>query len=83
MSDPAALRKEFYDLPDDAKVDRATVAAVAYLQPQTMEKMAIKGGGPPYSRRGRMALYVKRDVKVWMESGQRVENTAQLSGAAA
>ena len=37
-ADTAALRAEFYRLPDEALVDRATVAAVRYVEPQTVEK---------------------------------------------
>lgn len=76
--DPASLRGEFYSLPDDAKVDRATAAAAAYLMPQTMESLAIRGGGPPYTKFGRRALYMKKDIVTWLDQGQRVHNTAQL-----
>lgn len=77
-TDTAALRAEFYRLPDEALVDRATVAAVRYVEPQTVEKEAIKGGGCVYQRIGRRALYRKADVLDWMErTGRRVENTAQ------
>lgn len=81
QADPAALRAEFYSLPDEALVDRATVAAFRYVEPQTVEKEAIKGGGCPYVRIGRRALYRKADVLAWAASrGRRVENTAQLAG---
>lgn len=76
-SDPATLRAEFYSLPEHARVDRATAAAAAFLSPATLEAAAIRGGGPPYTRIGRKALYVKADVLSWLD-GRRVENTAQL-----
>ena len=82
-ADTAALRAEFYRLPDEALVDRATVAAVRYVEPQTVEKEAIRGGGCRYCRIGRRALYKKADVLDWMErTGRRVENTAQLAEVA-
>ncbi|MBK6864092.1 MAG: DNA-binding protein [Ideonella sp.] len=84
QADPAALRAEFYRLPDEALIDRQTWAAVRYVEPQTVEKEAIKGGGCPYIRIGRRALYRKADVLDWMErTGRRVENTAQLAEVAA
>lgn len=82
--DLAELRREFWSLPENALVDRDTAGAAVYLGRESMESLAIKGGGPPYTRIGRRALYLKRDVLSWAaKSGQRVENTAQLAGAAA
>ena len=76
----AEKRAEFDSRPDDALVDRATVAAVRYVSENLIEKEAMKGGGVPYLRIGRRALYRKRDVLDWMErTGRKVENTAQLS----
>jgi hypothetical protein len=80
----AARRAEFYSLPPEAVVDRQTMCAVRYIGEGTAEAEAIKGGGPRYMRIGRRALYRKADVLAWMESNARtVENTAQLSEAAA
>lgn len=77
--DPAELRREFWTLPDDAFVDRDSVGAALYIGRASMESMAIKGGGPAYTRIGRRALYRKGDVLAWAEkNGRRVENTAQL-----
>lgn len=79
IREPAALRAEFWRLPDDAMVDRATGGASVYLSEASMDALAIKGGGPKYTRIGRRALYRKRDLLEWMErTGRRVENTAQL-----
>ena len=76
----ASLRAEFWALPDHAMVDRPTVAASLYLSGASMEALAIKGGGPPYTRVGRRALYLKADVLAWAaKTGRRVENTAQLA----
>ena len=81
--DPSALRAEFYRLPPEAFVDRQTLAAVRYIKSETLESEAIRGGGVPYTRVGRRALYTKRDVLSWLaKNGRRVENTAQLVEAA-
>lgn len=78
MSDAAALRAEFWALPDTALVDRPTAAAAVYLSPTSLEAMAIKGGGPSYRRQGRRALYVKADVVAWATQRDKVSNTAEL-----
>jgi len=81
-ADPSVLRAEFYSLPPEAVFDRPTAAAVRYVSPATLEAEAIKGGGPPYTRIGRRALYRKSDLLAWMEkNGRTVENTAQLEAA--
>jgi len=77
---PAALRAEFWRLPDDAMVDRATIAAAFYLSVASMEALAIKGGGPKYTRISRRALYRKRDGLQWAATtGRTVDSTAQLA----
>ena len=80
---PNELRIEFYALPTDALIDRDTVAAVLYLKRQTVELLAIKGGGPPYSRICRRALYRKSEFLAWAaKSGRRVENTVRVPTSA-
>lgn len=74
-------RAEFYALPHDAMVDRDTVAAVRYVERQTIELEAIRGGGIPYRRVGRRALYRKADVLSWMERSGVVRSTAELGVA--
>lgn len=79
-SDPSALRREFWQLPPEAFVDRDTAGAAVYLGRDSMESLAIKGGGPPYRRVGRRALYLKADVLLWAKAtGRLVANTAQLA----
>jgi hypothetical protein len=81
MSNPASLRKEFWSLPAEAMVDRPTIAAAFYLSPASLDAMAIKGGGPAYTRVGRRALYSKAEALEWAQrTGRHVENTAQLAG---
>ena len=56
------------------------VAAAFFISTASMESYAIKGGGPPYMRVARRALYKKADCLKWStESGRTVENTAQLT----
>lgn len=76
--DLAALRREFDAAPPDGFVDRDTAGAAAHVKRATMEAYAIRGGVLPYVRIGRRALYRKRDVIAWIESGRHVQNTAQL-----
>jgi hypothetical protein len=76
---PEELRAEFWRLPDDAMVDRPTIAAAFYLSVASMEALAVKGGGPKYTRINRRALYRKRDGLQWAATtGRTVENTSQL-----
>jgi hypothetical protein len=78
----AALRAEFDARPESALVDRPTAAAAFYLTAASFEALAIKGGGPRYTRIGRRALYRKADLLAWAQAtGRTVENTAQLAGA--
>ncbi len=74
-----ALRAEYWSLPPEAQASREMVAAAFFLSPASLEAYAIRGGGPPYMRIGRRALYRKADTLKWAaESGRTVENTAQL-----
>lgn len=79
----AQRRREFWNAAPDSLHDRATLAAVRHVFEATLEAEAIRGGGCPYLRVGRRALYRKRDALEWMQrTGRRVENTAQLAEAA-
>jgi hypothetical protein len=83
-STATALRSEFWSLPADAFVDRPTAAAAFYLSVKALEALAIRGGGPPYMRVGRKALYRKAALLQWgAESGREVQNTAQVAMAIA
>ena len=74
-----SLRAEFYALPPEALIDRDTTAAVRYVERQSLELEAIKGGGIPYRRIGRRVFYRKADVLAWMESQSAIiHNTAQV-----
>ena len=73
-------RAAFWAATNDSLHDRETLAAVRHVERQTIELEAIKGGGVPYLKIGRRALYRKSDVLAWIaKNSQRVENTAQLS----
>lgn len=75
-----ALRAEFWALPPEAHVDRKTVAAVRYIESQTLELEAIKGGGIPYMRVSRRVYYRKADVLAWIEANAtKGRSTAELS----
>lgn len=79
----AQRRREFWEASPESLHDRTTLAAVRHVSEATLEAEAIKGGGVPYMRVGRRALYRKADALEWMQrTGRRVESTAQLAGAA-
>jgi hypothetical protein len=76
----SARRAEFWSACPDALFDRDTVAAVRYIERQTLELEAIKGGGIQYRKVGRRVYYSKADVLAWMESHSTVvANTAQAA----
>lgn len=80
----AQRRREFWQASPESLHDRSTLAAARHVSEATLEAEAIKGGGCPYVRIGRRALYRKADAIEWMQrTGRRVENTAQLAEAAA
>lgn len=65
------LRKDFWAAPDDALLDRRTVAAGLSVSVSTLEKLATKGGGPAYfdyGALGRLCRYRKKDVIDWFTS---------------
>jgi hypothetical protein len=55
----AELRAEFWNAPDDALLDRKTVAAGIHRSIGWMELKAIHGGGIPFYKCGRRCLYRK------------------------
>ena len=61
-ADQTELRREFWNLPDNAWASREMVAATFYQSIANFEAMAIHGGGPAYRRVGRRALYQKSEV---------------------
>jgi hypothetical protein len=66
--DRAALRSEFWAAPDDAWLDRRTVAAGLCMSTHWLEKFVTSGGGPPFRKVGlRRVRYRKRDVLFWFE----------------
>ena len=80
IQDCASLRAEFWRLPLEALVDRQTVAAAFYLSAASMESLAVRGGGPTYTRIGRRALYKKSDALQWAScTGRSCNNTSQLA----
>src|SRR5262245_29404504 len=60
-----AARNEFLAAPEDALLDRRTVAAGLNISTSLLEKFACKGGGPPYHALGRLRRYRKGDVLDW------------------
>jgi predicted DNA-binding transcriptional regulator AlpA len=66
--DRAALRFEFWAAPDDAWLDRKTVAAGLGMSVSWLEKLVTQGSGPPYRSVGtRKVVYRRRDVLRWFD----------------
>jgi hypothetical protein len=70
------LRKEFWDAPLEALLDRRTIAAGIMRSKGWMELRALKGGGVPYLKCGRRCMYRKEDALKWLEeNSQQVDST--------
>ena len=80
----AELIQLFWSAPDEALLNRKTVAAGLSLSPITLEIYAVKGGGPPYVKRGQNVLYTKKDVLAWHAAkSRRINSIAELQRGAA
>ena len=79
----AQLRDDFYNAPDDALLDRKTVAAGLNRSVSWLEKFATHGGGPTLLKVGnKSVLYRKRDVVRWFEGYvRRMNSTSQLASS--
>jgi hypothetical protein len=49
---------------------------------QTLAKLAVLGGGPPFRKAGRFPLYAPLDLDVWAESrlGPMQRSTSEFAG---
>jgi hypothetical protein len=52
------------------------------LSNRTLAKLAVIGGGPPYRKAGRFALYELRDLDTWATAkiGPKQRSTSDLAG---
>lgn len=74
----AQLRKEFWEAPDEALLDRKTTAAGVNRSMGWMELKATSGGGIPFYKCGRLCLYRKSDALKWLESNSiKVDSTSE------
>lgn len=72
------LREDFYAAPNEALLDRKTVAAGIGFSLAWMEIKAVTGGGIPFLKVGRRCLYRKSDVLAWLETnGKKVGSTSE------
>ena len=80
MPTQAELIQLFWSAPDDALLDRKTIAAGLSLSPTTLEIYAVKGGGPTYIKRGQHVRYTKRDALAWHEAKcRRITSTSEAT----
>lgn len=57
------------------RVDTAGAAAYTGLSEQTLAKLRVYGGGPPYIKAGSRVIYDTRDLDPWMESRKRTSTS--------
>lgn len=57
------------------------VSEIVGLAPGTLAKRRLTGDGPPFIKLGARVLYPEADLRAWMTSQQRFDNTAQLHEA--
>mgnify|MGYP002737702915 CR=1 FL=1 len=70
----------FWTVPDDALLDRKTVAAGIGRSTKWVELKACTGGFVEFIKSGNKCLYRKGDVLAWLEAnGRRVRTTSELS----
>jgi hypothetical protein len=55
----------------DTLITRRDVPLYVPIASQTLAKLAVVGGGPPYMRVGRTAAYRSGDLKIWLEGRTR------------
>ncbi len=48
------------------------------VSPRTMERWRVKGGGPPYRKHGKRALYEEQTLMKWSAEGERRSTSEQL-----
>ncbi len=48
---------------------------------QTLAKLRMFGGGPPFVKLGRRVLYPEGELHAWIEARPRFENTAEITVA--
>ena len=51
-----------------------TVKAADYLglMPQTLEKMRMRGEGPPYRKHGRAVRYTREEIDAWSQTRSQI-----------
>ncbi len=64
----------------DTLITRRDVPLYVPIAAQTLAKLAVVGGGPPYVRVGRRAAYRAGDLKGWLSERSRT-NTSNHSPA--
>lgn len=60
-----------------------TAEAAAYIKhgESTLEKLRLRGGGPPFTKRGSVVVYDRVDLDRWLEE-RKVRSTSERPRAA-
>ena len=82
MSDPViadlpTLEEILRDYPGwlDEPVETPEASRITKFAQSSLESMRVRGGGPPFSKRGRKILYIRRDLLEWVAAGRRSSTT--------
>ncbi len=49
------------------------------LATQTLAKLRVSGGGPPFVKLGRRVLYPETELSAWIEARPRFQNTTEVA----
>ncbi|MES2905494.1 MAG: helix-turn-helix domain-containing protein [Pseudomonadota bacterium] len=65
----------------DKKMRTKQAAAYCKLSQSTLAKLRLYGGGPPYSKAGRLVVYDIQDIDQWLDSRKRSSTSAPAYSA--
>ncbi len=67
----------------DEAVGTVEAARIVGLAAASLETMRVRGGGPPFTKRGRRVLYTRRSLIKWLHEGERSSTSDSGPKAAA
>ncbi len=74
----AAVAQARAELPEPGWLDTHGAAAYLSVTRKQMEHWRSAGGGPPFSRLGRLVRYQRAQLDAWM-AGRQVRSTAEVA----
>ena len=67
----------------DEAVDTREVSRITGTPTATLDTLRCRGGGPPFIKRGKSVLYIRRSCFEWLAAGRRRSTSDAGDGAAA